>query len=356
MRPQLLRTKIKYWLIACCLLSFPLESYAKSSVENTGCTTTPSVPCLLTKSLELSRSISSKTEREKVLIELGFESYFFGEKKAFKQTLQELKKSHPTKSESLPEALQQLSQLLSTKKHALPPESYALFSDNTLQQLSKEEIFLQSINDQNIKPDQINKYNIRFHDSLQWRGLDIDYLNSIRNVDLKKSTQLKRTLVQQLVQLPPEQHKQHNLDIALIEILGGALKQGEETRLKSDINGFNNHQLTLLNQRIIFYQKFIKYYNTHVGLQKKQCDTPTPTISNSFSTFFTAENQQLIEELDTLSAKKPNDYLIAGAVIKQLNPCTPLSNFFLQRYLQVLSTLASPKTIIRHLRSLRRYT
>jgi len=242
-----------------------------------------------------------------------------------------------------------------------------LFSNEIAKQLAQEEISLNAIKNKTMNTEFLigsSLNNIHFNDSLQWNAAYIYYLSLTRDVALKKSTEIKRFLIKRLAQSPPQQHQQQNLEISLLETLGGALKQGEETRLISNINGFSPHHLIQLNQRILFYQQFTRLYNAKVGLHQDQCNNPLTTTSNSLNTFFSSQNLQVIKQLESLTTKEPNDYLLASIIIQHLDSCTPLSNLFQQRYLQSLANIplttdvaiSSVENIIQHLRSLRRYT
>ncbi|MBV1921991.1 MAG: hypothetical protein KUG73_15030, partial [Pseudomonadales bacterium] len=128
--------------------------------------------------------------------------------------------------------------------------------------------------------------------------------------------------------------------------------------------GFSPHHLVQLNQRIIFYQQFTKFYNTNIGLNQDECNNPLKTTSNSLGVFFSSKNLQIMKQLDALTITEPNDYLLTSIIIQHLNSCTPLSRPFQQRYLQSLAkiplaknvTTSSVKNVIQHLRSFRRYT
>ena len=360
----ILRTVLWLVVLSTAYTSPALSSTTKNNV--TPCNKTPTPSCFLEKTLHLIQSLPPSDEKENILIEIGFESYFLNKKALFKITMMELGKTNTPLKESFPAALKKLSSIMKNKK-ASPSIPDNLFSNIIAKQLAQEEVSLNTIKNKTMVPDHLTNTlfnNKTFNDSLQWNTAYIYYLTLIRDVSLKKSTEIKRLLIKRLAQSPSQHHQKKNLEISLLETLGGALKQGEETRLISNINGFSPHHLTQLNQRILFYQKFTEFYNTKIGLHQDQCNNPLTTTSNSLNTFFSSENLQIIKQLDSLTTNEPNDYLLASIILQHLDSCTPLSNLFQQRYLQSLSNIAlttdlavsSTENLIQHLRSLRRYT
>ncbi|OUR90221.1 hypothetical protein A9Q81_19700 [Gammaproteobacteria bacterium 42_54_T18] len=352
------------WLVAFTTIPTNPVFANSTSSHLASCNNSITPSCLLEKTLDLIQSLPTSHKKETILIELGFESYFLNNKYTFKKTMIEIEKTNQDLRKSYPSALKKLSSLINKNAQIIPNN---LFSNAIAIQLAKEEIYLNSIKNKTMSTEFLinSTFNKKtFSDSLQWNAAYIYYLSLTRDVSLKKSTEIKRFLIKQLAQSPPEQHQQHNLEISLLETLGGALKQGEETRLISSINGFSPHHLVQLNQRILFYQQFTKFYNTKIGLHQDQCNDPLTTTSNSLNTFFSSQNLQIIKQLESLTAKEPNDYLLASIIIQHLNSCTPLSNLFQQRYLQSLENIplttdlaiSSAKKVIQHLRSLRRYT
>jgi hypothetical protein len=354
------------WLAVFTAISISPVSANPMNNNASQCKNHPTASCFLEKTFDLIQSLPSGSEKEKLLIELGFESYLLNKKELFSNTMVELEKTNLTLRNSLPTALKKLSSLIKSKKNS-PSIPNTLFSSVIAKQLFQEEILLISIKNRTMSTEHLIASplsNKPFNDSLQWNAAYIYYLTLTRDVSLKKSTELKRFLIKQLAQSPLQQHQQKNLEISLLETLGGSIKQGEETRLISNINGFSPHHLVQLNQRIIFYQQFTKFYNTKVGLNQDECTNPLKTMGNSLDVFFSSKNLSVMKQLDALTIKDPNDYLLTSIIIQHLNSCTPLSHFFQQRYLQSLSnipstkgsTTSSVKYFIRHLRSLRRYT
>ncbi len=354
------------WLAVFTAVSMS-PAFANPVNSNTKqCTNSPTPHCILEKTFDLIQSLPSSSEKEKLLIELGFESYLLNKKKLFSNTLGELKKTNLTLRNSFPTALQKLSALMKSKK-ITPVIPNTLFSSAIAKQLAQEEIFLLSIKNRTMGIEHLIDTPLShkpFNDSLQWNAAYIYYLTLTRDVTLKKSTELKRFLIKQLAQSLPQQHQQKNLEISLLETLGGALKKGEETRLISNINGFSPHNLVQLDKRIIFYQKFTNFYNAKIGLNQDECNNPLKTTSDSLAVFFSSKNLQIMKQLDALTITEPNDYLLASIIVQHLNSCTPLSHAFQQRYLQSLAniplakdvTISSVKSLIQHLRSFRRYT
>lgn len=341
-----------------------LSSTTKNNVAP--CDSTPTPSCFLEKALNLIQSLPASDEKENILIEIGFESHFFNKKELFETTMTELGKTNTPLKESFPAALKKLSYIIKNKKDS-PSIPDDLFSNTTAKQLAQEEASLNAIKNKTMSVESLmnTSFNYEpFNDSLQWNTAYIYYLTLIRNVSLKKSTEVKRLLIKRLSQSPSQHHQKKNLEISLLETLGGALKQGEKTRLISNINGFSPHHLAQLNQRILFYQQFTEFYNNKVGLHQDQCNNPLTTSSNSLNTFFSSQNLQVIKQLDSLTTNGPNDYLLASIIIQHLDRCTPLSNLFQKRYLQSLSNIAlatdlavsSAESLIQHIRSLRRYT
>jgi len=327
-------------------------------------TTTPGY--LLEKTLNAIKPLPASQAKENILIEIGFESYLLNKKVIFDNTMLELEKTNSTLTNAFPKGLKKLSSLIKNKKNT-PSILNNSFSNITVNRLAQEELFLNSIRKKTIDQESLINTplnNKPFNDSLQWNAAYIYYLTLTQDVSLKKSTNLKRFLIKQLAKSPPQQHQKRNLEISLLETLGGAIKQGEETRLISNINGFSPHNLVQLNQRILFYQQFIAFYNARVGLNRDQCNTPLSITSNSLDTFFSLENVKFVKQLESLTIKEPNDYLLASIIIEHLDSCTPLSKIFQRRSLRSLEkvpfttniAIPSARNIIHHLRSLRRYT
>ena len=354
------------WLVMLYTASIGTVLANTRTNDVTLCNTNPTPTCFLEKTLHLIQPLTASDEKENILIEIAFESYFLNKKELFRTTMIELEKTNTPLKKSLPTALKKLSAIIKNKKNT-PNIPIDLFSNTTAKQLAQEEVSLYAIKYKTMTTESLLSRPLNskpFNDSLQWNAAHIYYLTLIRDVSLKKSTEIKRFLIKQLAKSPLQQHQKKNLEIALLETLGGALKQGEETRLISNINGFSPHHLVQLNQRILFYQQFTKLYNAKIGLNQDQCTSPLKTASNSLNTFFSPENLQVIKQLDSLTINEPNDYLLTSIILQNLDNCTPLSKLFQQRYLQSLSNihvtteLAIPlvKNIIQHLRSLRRYS
>lgn len=358
--------RVKLWLVII-VATVTSQAFANPTSDNViPCNNTPTPSCFLEKTLGLIQSLPASNEKEGYLIDLGFESYLLNKKNIFSKIMIEIGKTNPSLKNELPTALKKLASLINNKKRT-PSIPNDLFSSEIANQLAQEELYLNAIKNKTMSTKFLINSNFKnrvFKDSLRWNAAHIYYLTLTRDVSLQKSTKVKRFLIKQLAQSPPQQHQQRNLEISLLETLGGALKQGEETRLLSNIDGFSPHHLVQLNQRIIFYQKFTQFYNTKVGLHQNLCNNPLATMSNSLNTFFSLENLQAVKQLESLTAKEPNDYLLASIIIQHLNSCTPLSNLFQQRYLRSLANIplttntatSSAEKIIQHLRSLRRYT
>ncbi len=361
--------RVTLWLavLSTASTSSALANNTNNTNSNvTLCNNTLTPICFLEKTFDIIQPLKASDEKENILIEIGFESYFLNKKELFNTTMIELGKTNASLRESLPTALKKLSSIIKNRKNT-PNILDDVLSNTVAKQLAQEEISLNAIKYKTMSSASLitsSLNNKPFNDSLQWNAAYIYYLTLTRDVSLKKSTEMKRFLIKQLAQSPPQLHQQKNLEIALLETLGGALKQGEETRLISNINGFSPHHLAQQNQRIIFYQQFTKFYNAKVGLNQDKCNYPLETTINSLNTFFSLENVQFIKQLDSLTINEPNDYLLASIILQHLDSCTPLSKLFQQRYLQSLSNIhvtkdlevSSVEKIIRHLRSLRRYT
>ena len=364
------RTALWFAVFIAASISVSINPALANTINNktAQCKKSPTPSCLLETTFDLIQSLPSGSEKEKLLIELGFESYLLNKKELFSNTMVELGKTNLTLKNSLPTALKKLSSLIKINTHTPTPTiPNTLFPSAIAKQLAQEEISLVSIKKRTMSTEHLINSplsNRPFNDSLQWNSATIYYLTLTRDVSLKKSMELKRFLIKQLAQSPPQQHQQKNLEISLLETLGGAIKQGEETRSISNINGFSPHHLVQLNQRIIFYQQLTKFYNANIGLNQDECTNPLKTTNNSLDVFFSSENLQIMKKLDALTIKEPNDYLLTSVIIQHLNSCTPLILLFQQRYLQSLAnilltkdlTTSSIKNLIWHLRSLRRYT
>ena len=345
------------------------------SIDST-CINTPTPSCLLTVSLQQlstdkvstdsitdkataikTSDIKSRRGNEDLLLELAYESYFLNEQEIFQSAIKQIKKNNTALGKSLQHALENFPRNINPNKEISTIGPIKAFPTKKTRELAKEDFILQLIKQKHpLITQTFDNPEIIFSDSLRWSASNYYYLTLVREVEIKKSLDLKRKLIYRLAQSPSDLHDKKNLDIALMETLGGALKQGEETRLKSNINAFSEHQLTHTNKRIVFFKNFLRFYNNNFSLQKKQCDNPKLSIANAIDTFFLPENRALIEQLDRLTLKNPNNHLLAGMVLTHINECSPLSDFFLQRYLQEISTIKSIQETISHLRSFRRYS
>ncbi|PCJ45960.1 MAG: hypothetical protein COA99_03725 [Moraxellaceae bacterium] len=326
------------------------------------CDSTQTITCLLHEILQQVKNIQPSSEKESLLAELGVEAYLFAEQDIFKRTMLELANTNPKTSISLTSALQKLSPKLSKTSPISATTLASHFPTKSSKNIAKEEVLLHSIRNQHYAS---KNSETRFegdiddtplHDSLELLASQVYYWTLIREVELKKSIALKRSLIKKMVRLPKEQQDQYNLSLSLMETLGGALKQGKETQQKSNINGFSNHGLSYLNQRISFYQKFIKFYNTRIGLNQDQCSEPKSTINNTLDIFFSDTNKTLISELERITSTNPNDYLISGSILRKLNNCSPISLILFQRYLDTIHNIKYTKEKIYFLRSYRRYS
>jgi len=319
------------------------------------CDQVASVECILSETLGAIQPNAS-SENTALLMEIAFEAYLTDNDSIFESALSLLATINKKHSTNFRNAIRDLKPLLA-KGHKPTLGNAVNFPTPETKSLAEEEIILHSINNKTfINLEILDESNRKFNDSLRWPISNYYYLTLIREVELKKSKELRTKLIHWLSLAPREEHKAINLSLSLMETIGGALRLGDSTRKTSRISAFSPPDLNHLNQRVIFYQRFTRFYNNHIGLKKNDCQSPITTTGNSISLFFHEEHKPLIQMLENLTLKTPNDFLITGSIISYLNSCSATSDFFLQRFLNETQATKSVQARTSLVRAFRRFS
>lgn len=337
------------------LLLIMLLGTTLTEANQSTCKTATTAHCILSEALQSTVALP-QTSQLPLIMEIAFEANLTGDSHLYHAALQHIKRISPEQGRSLESALQTLQTALSKKTQARSI-STNIFPTAELASLADEEMFLHAVNNKlNFRDGIFEQGQRTFTDSLGWSYSNYYYLSLIRDVELKTSKALKQTLIRWLSLSPKEQHQHINLSLALMETIGGALKIGESTRKTSNVNAFSHQDLNHLNQRVIFYRKFSEFYNKHIGLQKQDCLNPQSTTNDSISLFFNEEHKPILTLLENISVKSANDFLISGSIIHYLNACTPIGDFFLQRFLNETQISKTIRQKILYIRAYRRFS
>ncbi len=157
-------------------------------------------------------------------------------------------------------------------------------------------------------------------------------LHALREVNTPVAQQAKQWLLNEITNMPDEEHNRWLLLLAYIEVLGGDTSSGRKTFELAKLDSLTQPELIIQQKLIASLIRWVEFFTQNLLLQEPDCDDPEQVLRQSGWLISHESTLDLIEQIKTFRDPyvKIHRFMDLADLARSSSQCLPIHYFFIK--------------------------